>query len=455
MSALAGLLKQKGYHIAGSDVAAYPPVGPLLASLNIPVCLQYDLEDLKRFRPDYVVIGNFVRRDNPQAVYTLEQKIPYGSFPSTLEDFFLNQTKNYVVTGTHGKSTTTACLAHLLAHAKHDPSFLVGGIPVNFEKSFHVGSGREFVIEGDEYDTAFFDKESKFLHYRPTVGFLNSLEFDHADIFPNNEAMEKMFRKFLGIVDPEGRLYYCRDWERVGEIVKEETRAGHLRAKAEGYGFHQDSDHRIESFSDSPKGMKFKLWGMDFECAMTGRFNAQNFAAALLGARHAGVSMADLQRGLASFRGVKRRQEVVGTVGEHIVIDDFAHHPTAVHRVLEGLRAKYPNHRVVTFFEPRSNTSRRNILQKEFESAFILSDLTLISELFRVESIPEAERLSLKSIEDAHRERGKAIFAGISQDEMIRLSVDEARQGPCLMVVLSNGSFDGLHQKLISALKLL
>ncbi len=452
MSALAGLLKDRGYRVAGSDVAAYPPVGDLLKSLQIPVHLGYEVDHLKSFGPDYVVIGNFVRRDNPQAQYVLESKIPYGSFPSTLEDFFLQDTQNYVVVGTHGKTTTTSCLAHLLAASGQDPSFLVGGVPVNFGKSFHVGRGKAFVIEGDEYDTAFFDKESKFLHYRPTVGIFNSVEYDHADIFPTVESMENMFRKFLGRVAPDGELFYCSDWDRVVGLVAEERKSGVLKAKAVSFGFSASADFRIENFEESEGGIRFRLAGMNFESSMSGRFNAQNFSGAILAARRAGVPLDAIQRSLKSFEGVKRRQEVFGRVGEHLVIDDFAHHPTAVRRVLEGLRAKYPHHRLLTFFEPRSNTSRRNILQKEFETCFEQSDLTLMAELFKKESIPEAERLDLKRIEARHRELGRELKAGLTIPEMLERAKEFSKKGPSVFLVLSNGAFEGLHQKLISEL---
>jgi len=453
MSALAGLLQERGYRVAGSDVAAYPPVGDLLKKLQIPVHLGYDVEDLKKFAPDYVVIGNFVRRDNPQAQYVLDQRIPYGSFPSTLEHFFLQNTLNIVVAGTHGKTTTTSCAAFLLDAVGRDPSFLVGGVPVNFEKSFHVGKGKEFVIEGDEYDTAFFDKESKFLHYRPVVGVINSMEFDHADIFANSEAMEKMFRKFLGLIAPSGLLLYCRDWQRVHELVGEEKAKGLVRCQIKSYGFHPESDVGIRDFQETADGLSFSLQGEVFRNSATGRYNAQNFAAALLASEFAGVSLRQLAEVLPHFRGVKRRQEVVGQVGGHLVIDDFAHHPTAVAEVLRGLRAKYPQHRIMTFFEPRSNTSRRNVLQAEFEKAFDGSDLTVVAEVFKIEAIPADQRLNLDRIVQEHQKRGKKVIAGATQDVMLKEAADFSKGGPSLFVVLSNGSFDGLHQKLISSLK--
>ncbi len=450
MSALASLMKSRGCIVAGSDIASYPPVGDFLRTSGIPVDIGYDVEKLKAFKPDYVVIGNFIRRDNPQAQFVLDSNIPYGSFPSTLEDIFLEQTQNFVVVGTHGKSTTTICLAHLLAQAKRDPSYLVGGIPINFSSSAHLGEGKDFVIEGDEYDTAFFDKESKFLHYRPTYGLMMSLEWDHADIFPTPAAMEKMFRKFMHIVDAKrGAIVHCADWARLTEILNEEKPA----AKRISFGFSESADHRISDFRDGEGGMTFTLRGQRFENSMTGKFNAQNFAAAILSAHEAGVSLDPLAQGLKSFKGLKRRQEVRAQIGKHLVIDDFAHHPTAVDEVVRGLKSKYPHHQLVVFFEPRSNTSRRAVLQDKFDRAFENADVTLLAPVFKIEALPENDRLDIPRIVNRLSAMGKKAFGPVVIDEMTSIAKKMSTEGPCLFLVLSNGSFDGLHEKLISALK--
>lgn len=449
MSALAILLKNQGYTIAGSDVAAYPPVGDLLKREGVPVCIGYDVEDLKKFAPDYVVIGNFIRRDNPQAQFVLESKIPYGSFPSTLENFFLTKTQNIVVTGTHGKTTTTTCIAHLLKFAGLDTGYLIGGVPVDLPSSSHFGSGKQFVIEGDEYDTAFFDKESKFLHYRPYLGVMMSLEFDHADIFANSEAMEKMFRKFMHLVPEGGTILHCGDWKRLSEILGEER----PKARQISFGFSDACGHVIEDFQESQEGMRFSLDGTKFSSSMTGRFNAQNFAAAILSARSVGIKDEVIVKGLKEFKGVKRRQEVRGQVGKHLVIDDFAHHPTAVREVIRGMKTKYPGYRVVTFFEPRSNTSRRAVLQKEFESAFLESDLSLLAPVFKIEALPENDRLNIDAIAKAHATKGSKVLGPLAIEQMIQASIDFSKKGPCVFLVLSNGSFDSLHEKLLSELK--
>lgn len=449
MSALAGLLKDRGYQVAGSDVNAYPPVGPLLKSLGIPVHLSFDVEDLKAFAPDYVVIGNFIRRDNPQAQYVLEKGIPYGSFPSTLEDFFLKDTQNIVVAGTHGKTTTTSCMAHLLRACEMDPSFLVGGVPFNFEKSFHIGEGRWFVLEGDEYDTAFFDKESKFLHYRPQIAILTSMEFDHADIFKDEEAMVKMFRKFIHLVPEQGRILYCRDWPSLETLIQSER----PKAKVESYGFHENSTHRVLNFNEGPDGMTFELNGTSYQNPMSGGYNALNFAATALVMQGLGVSREKIANALRDFQGVKRRQEVRARIGSDVVLDDFAHHPTAVAETLKGLRSKFPKHQLVVFFEPRSNTSRRSIHQSEYEKAFFSADHLLMADVFRREVLPESDRLDIQKICQSMLRNGRGAEGPLTVEEMVQRSLQLRNQRPTVFAILSNGSFDQLHEKLILALQ--
>lgn len=452
MSALAGLLKQRGYEVSGSDIACYPPVSDLLASLNIEVKLAYDVQHLKNFDPDYVVIGNFVRRDNEQAQYVIAEGIEYGSLPSTLEDYFLQETDNYVVVGTHGKSTTASCLSYLLSAAGRQPSFFLGAVPFNFGKSFDFSQGKEFVLEGDEYDTAFFDKESKFLHYKPKVGIWTSMEFDHADIFDSIEQIESMFRKFVHLIPEEGSLIYCRDWERIHSVVQEMRSELNVK-NIESYGFHSQADHVIQDFSAAAGGMSFKFDGYEFRNFMTGEFNALNFTAAVLAGQKAGVEVSALQRGLSEFSGLKRRQEVRAELKGHAVIDDFAHHPTAVKQVIEGLRARFPSQRLVVFFEPRSNTTRRSIFQREFEAAFEQADLVLLPEVFRKEALGDGQSLDVEKVVRSLNSKSIEAYGPLSQQEMIAQAVGAAKEGPCCFAILSNGAFDGLHLKLISELE--
>ncbi len=449
MSALAGLFKERGCEVAGSDIACYPPVSDLLKALNISVRLEYDVEHLKNFKPDYVVIGNFVRKDNPQAQWVIDQGIPYGSLPSTLETHFLDKTKNYVVAGTHGKSTTSTCLAHLFREAGRDPSFFIGAVSNDLQKSFALGSGQEFVLEGDEYDTAFFDKESKFLHYRPHTVLWTSLEFDHADIFPNMERLELMFRKLLSKIPANGELIYCRDWESVHRLVESE-KSGLAVKKFTTYGFHPESQYRIENFHEDEAGLRFRLREVEMRAGMPGKFNAQNFTGAAIAAFHAGVSLADISKALSKFKGLKRRQELRIEKKNSRVIDDFAHHPTAVKEVLEALKAKYPKQKLVVFFEPRSNTTRRNFFQKDFVEAFKLADEVFLPEIFRKEALVESERLDVEQLVEDLRAQGVRAYGPVSTDQMVESAEQLLKVEACSFIVLSNGAFDGIHQRLIS-----
>lgn len=449
MSALAGLLKSRGCVVEGSDVAAYPPAGDLLKAQQIPVHLNFEASTIEKFRPDYVVIGNFVRRDNPQAQWVMDQKIPHGSFPSTLENEFLTETTNLVVTGTHGKTTTTTATAFLLDRLGRKPGFLIGGAPMDFDTSFQWAGGKEFVLEGDEYDTAFFDKESKFLHYRPSAALLHSLEYDHADIFPTTDSMLKMFEKFVGLIPPSGALFANADWPLVAEVLKRNP----PRATVKTYGFSPTAEIAISNFSESATGIRFEAAGVTFESGLSGRYNAANLLGAALLGTHVGISFAEAARVLKNFRGVKRRQEVRYSNARALVIDDFAHHPTAVREVIASLKIRYPDRKLVTLFEPRSNTSRRNIFQKEYEDAFSAADLTLLAPVFRAEALADGERLDLKKIEAAMTSRGRDCRVNLSKEELIEACLAAALAAPSVFLILSNGSFDGLHGELISRLQ--
>lgn len=452
MSALAGLLRERGCEVSGTDVACYPPVSGLLESLGIEIDLGYHIEHLKKFNPDYVVIGNFVRAENELARYVINQGIPCGSLPSTLEDYFLRHTENFVVVGTHGKSTTSTLLAHLLYEAKRDPSFFIGAVVQSFQRSFRLGKGKDFVLEGDEYDTAFFDKESKFLHYRPTVGVWTSMEFDHADIFPSIERIEQMFEKFVRLIPKTGTLIYCRDWESVHQLVQKIGPAA-LPKNLLSYGFHPDSEYKIESYQDGPSGLSFQFAGLNIISKLSGRFNAQNIAAASLAVMQKGVALKEIEKAIRSFEGLKRRQEVRIEKNSSRVVDDFAHHPTAVKQVLEGLRKKYPDQKLVVFFEPRSNTTRRSFFQKEFESAFELADVVMLPEIFNKEAIPEADRFNVLRLVKNLQDKKVDAYGPLSTDQMIERAEKLISEAPCSFVVLSNGTFDNLHQKLISLVK--
>lgn len=450
MSALAGLLKDRGCEVAGSDVACYPPVSDLLRDLQVDVKLEYDPEHLRKFKPDYVVIGNFVRKDNPQAIDVLERGIPYGSLPSTLENYFLTKTYNIVVAGTHGKSTTATCISHLLKEGGRNPNFFIGAVSNNLGKSFEWSGGEDFVLEGDEYDTAFFDKESKFLHYRPKTLVWTSLEFDHADIFPSMERLELMFQKLLQILPGDGELIYCRDWERVHELSQKFCPSNVPKTS---YGFHSEATHRILDFRESEEGVSFTLDGEPYRSTMPGRFNAQNMAASIIAARRRGLRPDQIRQGLANFKGLKRRQEVRIERKGYAVIDDFAHHPTAVREVLGALRKKYPTRKLCVFFEPRSNTTRRKFFQHEFVEAFQSADRVMLPEIFRKEALADEDRLDVAQLVSDLNRRGTKAAGPLSVDQMLIEAEALCRDGAWTFIVLSNGAFEGIHHRLISLIE--
>ncbi|TVQ80921.1 MAG: hypothetical protein EA369_01115 [Bradymonadales bacterium] len=448
MSALAGLLKERGCVVAGSDINSYSPVKELLEELQVPVKLEYDVKDLQKFQPDYVVIGNFVRADNPQAQFVLKTGIPYGSLPSCLEDFFLQETENLVVVGTHGKSTTATCLAFLLNELELSPSFFIGAVAKNFRRSFQVGEGRHFVLEGDEYDTAFFDKESKFLHYRPKVGIWTSLEFDHADIFSSMDRIEQMFLKFVELIPSDGRLIYCRDSERIHELVEGSAPS----VPTWSYGFHPGADFCLRSFEQSAEGMSFVLGDQSFSSSQMGSFNALNFSAALLAAHSTGLSFESLSQALKRFEGLKRRQERVYQTSKVEVIDDFAHHPTAVREVIQGFRLRSPEAKIMVYFEPRSNTTRRAIFQTEFVRAFEKADFVFLPEVFRKEVLDPEDCLDVPRLVSDLKLSGRQAYGPMTKAEMLEETKRQILklQDPIIILVLSNGSFDGLTKDLIS-----
>lgn len=448
MSALAGLLKERGCSVSGSDIACYSPVKELLESLQIPVELSYDLEHLKTFNPDVVVIGNFVRSDNVQAQWARDQRLPVESMPSFLEKYFLQDTINCVVAGTHGKSTTASSLAEILLAADQDPSVFVGAVIPSLDKSFRLGRGKYFVLEGDEYDTAFFDKESKFLHYRPKRVIWTSLEFDHADIFSSIDEIEASFLKLMELLPDDGKLFYCRDWQIIHELIESKL---HFRKRFSifSYGFHEAADFQIRNFQQGVEGMSFDLDACRIRSPLTGKFNAQNLAGASALAIQEGVNCSSIEAALSGFSGVKRRQEVLAEKNSKRVIDDFAHHPTSVSLVIEATKARFPQSKLVVLFEPRSNTTRRNIFQKEFQTAFLGADVVLLPQIFKPEALAEAERLNVAAVVDFLRSRNRQADGPLHTEEILEKCKELVKDtGDITFLVLSNGSFDGLKSQI-------
>lgn len=461
MAALAGMLADAGYTVTGSDgQRVYPPMSTYLERLGIQVMEGYRAENLVP-KPDLVVVGNVVRASYPEAEALLASDIPYLSFPGLLGAAFLEGRQNIVVAGTHGKTTTTALTAWLLEAAGRDPGFLIGGVASNFDRTARRGSGAAFVIEGDEYDTAFFDKGPKFLHYRPETVILTSIEFDHADIYRDLEHCKESFLRLMPLV-PEGGCVVAR-WD--DDVVAEV--ASTAKAELRRYGPGQDWDGRIEGMDTSTGRMRFsvlhegRVFGT-FETPLVGEHNLYNQVAAVAALARAGLTAEELAPGFLSFKGIKRRQEIIGEKAGVTVLDDFAHHPTAVRLTLDALRLRFGGRRLWAIFEPRSNTSRRNVFQEAYAEAFGAADLVVIAPPRDLERIPEAERFSAEALVGALRGRGLEAFVwgqGLSPDaspeegaeEIARLVAANVCPGD-VVAVLSNGGFGDLHRRLLAAL---
>jgi UDP-N-acetylmuramate: L-alanyl-gamma-D-glutamyl-meso-diaminopimelate ligase len=450
MGSLAGMLKQRGFRVTGSDAAAYPPMSDFLAALSIPVAQPYAEDNLKP-RPDLVVVGNAISRGNPELEYALDERIPLRSLPQMLQEQFLRGREPIVVAGTHGKTTTTALLAWIFHVAGRNPSFLVGGIAENFGASFSLKQGKHFLLEGDEYDSAFFDKGPKFLHYMPDAVILTSVEFDHADIYRDLEEVKTAFRRLVNLVPRRGRIVA---WEE-GAALQE------CLAKAfcpvERYGMSAAADWRIVELRFEPGRTRWTVlhrgerWG-DFSWGLAGEYNVLNATAAAAMAAGYGIEPQAVAEALKSFRSVKRRLEVKAEIGGVILIDDFAHHPTAVAGTLRALRTRYPGSRLWAVLEPRSNTLRRRVLEAELARSLALADEVVMAGVFRADAIPEAERLSTARVVEELRRAGKHAREFPDADAIVAAVVPELRAGD-VVAILSNGGFGGIYEKLPQCLK--
>ena len=449
MGSLAGMLKASGYTVTGSDQHVYPPMSDFLAAQGIAVQTGYRPENLAS-RPDLVVVGNVITRKNPEAEALAALGLPYVSFPQALSHYFLAAKTSLVVAGTHGKTTTSSLLATMLDNAGLAPSFMIGGLVQAFNSNFHLAGGDHFVVEGDEYDTAFFDKGPKFLHYRPHVAIVTSIEFDHADIYADLEAVKRSFRRLVAIMPPDGCLVACVDDPVVREVVAEAP------CRVLGYGEGENAFWRLDGLQVTPDGTDFTVWrdGQmfgSFHSRMPGRHNALNSLAVIAVLDRLGVDVAAIARGLGSFTGVRRRQEVRGTVGGVTVIDDFAHHPTAVRETLAALASAYAGRRLVAVFEPRTNSSRRRVFQDAYVTAFDHAREVLIKEQEPLANVSPDERFSCRQLAEDLERRGVAARYFADTDAVIAYLVAHARPGDVL-AVLSNGGFDNIHARLLAAL---
>jgi UDP-N-acetylmuramate: L-alanyl-gamma-D-glutamyl-meso-diaminopimelate ligase len=445
MASLAGMLKQRGFHVTGSDAAAYPPMSDFLAGLGIPVAQPYCDANLDP-RPDLVVIGNAISRGNVELERVLDEHIPFCSLPQLLHDEFLRGHEVIVVAGTHGKTTTTSMLSWIFHVAGCDPSFLVGGIAENFGSSFAVTDGKQFIIEGDEYDSAFFDKGPKFLHYFPDSVVLTSVEFDHADIYKDLEAVKTAFKRLVNLVPRRGRIVAFDGSPEVSSCV-----AGAL-CPVERYGTSQQAAWRVVDMTLGPGNTSWsvlrdgKKWS-DFEFSLAGEYNVMNATAAAAIAANYGIPAPTIASALRGFKSVKRRLEVKAEVNGITIIDDFAHHPTAIMETIRALRSRYPGRRLWAILEPRSNTLRRNVLQSELAQSLATADEVVVARVFRPEAIPPSECLDLSAVIARIQRVGKRARVIPDADAIVSEIAGELRSGD-VVVILSNGGFAGIYEKL-------
>jgi UDP-N-acetylmuramate: L-alanyl-gamma-D-glutamyl-meso-diaminopimelate ligase len=462
MAALAGMLAARGYQVTGSDNQLYEPTASLLKGLRIDIRHSYDAANLTP-APDLVVVGNVVPRINPEAQALLASSIPYVSMPEALWHLFLRDRNVLMVAGTHGKTTSTAMMAHVLEAAGRDPSMLVGGVARDFGTNYRLGSGRDFAIEGDEYDTAFFDKGPKFLHYHANGAIITAVEFDHADIYRDLDHVKSSFRALAAQMD-EARLLGAQDGQRRVLVVcadfphaLEVSAASHARRLTFGL---KSGEFRATDIAIGPAGARFSIerdgirLAANLELPIGGRMNIANALGVWVLLREFGLDNEELARGLQSFAGVKRRQEIVGEARGVTVIDDFAHHPTAIGVTLEALAERYAGRRLLAAFEPRSNTARRSIFQRGFAAAFDRATRVYLGAVYFKENdpLPPADRLNTDTLAAAIADRGPAASSFATTDAILERIVADARSGD-IVVCMSNGPFDGLPQRLLSALR--
>ena len=459
MASLAGMLQARGHRITGSDAAAYPPMSDVLAGLGIPLMQPYAEANLTP-TPDLVIVGNAISRGNVELEFVLDTRIPFTSMAAVLHDEFLMGRESLVVAGTHGKTTTTSMLAWIYEVASRTrpefaPSFLIGGVAENFGTSFmvrpeSVGVRQPFLLEGDEYDTAFFDKGPKFLHYFPDAAILTHVEYDHADIYVDLAAVKTAFKRLVNLIPRRGRLVAYDGSENVSECVARAFCA------VERYGFHTDSHWRLTDLRHEGTESRWTLERAgerfaELRLPMAGEHNALNATAAAALAAGQGVPVAAIVEAVATFRSVKRRLEVRAEVNGVTIIEDFAHHPTAIRETLRALRTAYPGRRLWAVLEPRSNTLRRNVFEHELVESLALADRSVLAEIFKSEAIPVGERLHPENVVVALRARGLKSAVYADADAIVAAIAPELRAGD-VVAILSNGGFGGIYEKLPKAI---
>jgi UDP-N-acetylmuramate: L-alanyl-gamma-D-glutamyl-meso-diaminopimelate ligase len=459
MASLAGLLQLEGHRITGSDVAAYPPMSDLLRALGIAVMQPYaeaNLEPAPDQFPDLVVIGNALSRGNPEVERVLDARIPFTSMAALLREEFLREREPLVIAGTHGKTTTTSMLAWIFQVAAErdaalEPSFLIGGVAENFGTSFQLRPTRTFIVEGDEYDTAFFDKGPKFLHYFPDALILTHVEFDHADIYADLEAVKTAFKRLVNLVPRRGLIVAFDGSPNVSECVERAL------SRVERYGFTEGADWRVRNARMEAGLMRWEVWRAgalwaELEMKLAGEHNALNATAAAALAFDRGISRETIAAALRSFKSVKRRLEVRAEIGGVTVIEDFAHHPTAIRETLRALRGVYPQARLWAVLEPRSNTLRRKVLEADLVASLRLADRVVLAGVYQQQRIPDAERLHPEDVVCALNEQGTEAQLLPDADRIVSGVVPQAAPGD-VIAILSNGGFDGIYEKLPARLR--
>jgi UDP-N-acetylmuramate: L-alanyl-gamma-D-glutamyl-meso-diaminopimelate ligase len=453
MASLAVLLKLRGYRVRGSDENVYPPMSDFLLQNNISVQSGFTADNLAPV-PDLVVIGNALSRGNLEVEAVLERKLPYVSMAELLKEYFIRGKTSLVVTGTHGKTTTSSLLAWVFESARKKPGFMIGGIVENFGSSCHDGKGDIFITEGDEYDTAFFDKRSKFFHYLPDQLILNNLEFDHADIFDSLEDIKKSFRLMLRLIPQNGLIAANGDDSNVQNVLKSAF------SPVLKFGLGESCDVRAVDIEVSESGTRFVVHNktqenypnsQKFALKLSGAYNVLNALGVIVLARHNGISDKNIQAAFDSFKSVRRRQELRGEVNGIAVYDDFAHHPTAIRETIAAIRQKHPGRRLIAVFEPRSNTSVRNIHQQALIQSFSEADEVILTTLHRLEKIPAGERLEIKQVLKSLIKQKISAFEFPEVKEIIAHLKANCRTGD-VVLIMSNGKFDNIHQRLLEAL---
>ncbi len=444
MASVAAAMQQKGFQVTGSDQNVYEPMASFLAGRKIEVMNGYAERNLAH-KPDLVVIGNAISRGNPEAECVLDHKLRHCSLPELLKEFFIRGKRSIVIAGTHGKTTVTSLLTWVFEHNGLNPGFLVGGIPTNLGQGARFTDSEWFIIEGDEYDTAFFDKRSKFIHYLPEIAVVNNLEFDHADIFENLDAIKKSFSHFIRLIPRNGLLLGNGDDLNLAPLLN----VTHCPVQRFGLG----ESNKVEAFNIryGPTATEFEIPSFKFHLNLIGEFNVRNALAVIACAKHCGLKNHQIQSAFDSFKGIKRRMEVRGIAGGVIVVDDFGHHPTAIRETLKALRIKYPREKIWAIFEPRSNTTRRNVFQTELVDAFADADAVVVSQVARLEQIAAEERLNPEKLMQDLKTSGKDASYLPDVNAIVEHVAKNANGGD-IVVVFSNGGFGGIHGKLLERL---